>query len=146
MAHAFDADELRLLLAQGLSQREIARRLGIPRSTLQEYLKRQQVVPVHRGTPTVLPRVTPEVDLGPQTPAELRAITTDLLEVAAWWRARKMRRVDPGGPRETRRQTWHVDVQWIERVKEQAEAEGVSQAEIVDRAFRAFFSDREGLG
>ena len=37
------------------------------------------------------------------------------------------------------RPTWHVDVQWIERVKEQAEAEGVSQAEIVDRAFRTFF-------
>jgi hypothetical protein len=145
MAHAFDADELRLLLAQGLSQREVARRLGIPRSTLQDYLKRQQVVPVHRGTPTVLPREgPPQVDLSPQTPAELRAISQDLLEVAAWWRSRKMRRVDPGGPRETRRQTWHVDVQWIERVKEQAEAEGVSQAEIVDRAFRAFFFGGEG--
>jgi hypothetical protein len=51
-----------------------------------------------------------------------------------------MRRVDPGGPRETRRQTWHVAVEWVERVKEQAEAEGVSQAEIVDRAFRHFFA------
>jgi hypothetical protein len=88
----------------------------------------------------VLPRGgTPKVDLSPQTPAALRDITTDLLEVAAWWRARKMRRVDPGGPRETRRQTWHVAVEWIERVKEQAEAEGVSQAAIVDRAFRHFF-------
>jgi hypothetical protein len=48
--------------------------------------------------------------------------------------------VCPGGPRETRRQTWHVAVEWIERVKEQAEAEGVSQAAIVDRAFRAFFT------
>jgi hypothetical protein len=57
-----------------------------------------------------------------------------------------MRRVDPGGPREARRQTWHVAVEWIERLKEQAEAEGVSQAAIVDRAFRHFFSDREGLG
>ena len=41
---------------------------------------------------------------------------------------------------ETRRQTWHVDVEWIERVKGLAEAEGVSQAEIVDRAFRQFFA------
>jgi hypothetical protein len=89
----------------------------------------------------VLPRGgTPKVDLSPQTPAALRDITTDLLEVAAWWRARKMRRVDPGGPRETRRQTWHVAVEWIERVKAQAEAEGVSQAAIVDRAFRQFFT------
>ena len=41
---------------------------------------------------------------------------------------------------ETRRQTWHVDGEWIERVKGLAEAEGVSQAEIVDRAFRQFFA------
>jgi hypothetical protein len=54
------------------------------------------------------PRGTPEVDLSPQTPAELRAITSDLLEVAAWWRVRKMRRVDTGGPRETQRWTVHV--------------------------------------
>jgi hypothetical protein len=146
MATPIDADTLQRLLDEGLSQREIARRLGIPRTTLQEYLKRQQVVPVHRGTPTVLPRGgPPQVDLGPQTPAELRAITQDLLEVAAWWRTRKMRRVDPGGPRETRRQTWHVAVEWIERVKEAAEVEGVSQAEIVDRAFRQFFVGGEGL-
>jgi hypothetical protein len=145
MATTIDEAALQRLLAEGLSQREISRRLGIPRSTLQNHLKRQQVVPVHRGTPTVLPREgLPQVDLSPQTPAELRAISQDLLEVAAWWRSRKMRRVDPGGPRETRRQTWHVAVEWIERVREQAEAEGVSQAEIVDRAFRAFFFGGEG--
>jgi hypothetical protein len=79
------------------------------------------------------------VDPIPQTPAELDAIKADLLEVAQWWRARKMRRVDPGGPRETQRQTWHVDTRGIARVKEQAELEGVSQAEIVDRAFRQYF-------
>jgi len=61
------------------------------------------------------------------------------LEVAAWWRARKMRRVDPGGPRDTQRWTVHVDKRWIEQVKEMADAEGVSQAEVVDRAFRTFF-------
>jgi transcriptional regulator with XRE-family HTH domain len=140
VATEIDQTQIQALIDQGLSQREISRRLGIPRSTLQDYLKRQQVAQVHQGTPTVLPRGTPEVDLRPQTPAELTAITSDLLEIAAWWRARKMRRVDPGGPRETRRQTWHVDVQWIERVKEMAEAEGVPQSEIVDRAFRQFFA------
>jgi hypothetical protein len=31
-------------------------------------------------------------------------------------------------------------------IKEQAEAKGVSQAEIVDRAFRAFFFGGEGGG
>jgi helix-turn-helix, Psq domain len=140
MAHEGD-EALRRMVAEGVSQREMARRLSIPRSTLQDRLKRLQVHPVHRGTPTFVPRGgTPDVDLSPQTPAELRAITTDLLEVAAWWRARKMRRVDAGGPRETRRQTWHVDVQWIEAVREAADTEGVPQAEIVDRAFRQFFA------
>jgi transcriptional regulator with XRE-family HTH domain len=140
MPRAIDDTTLERLLAEGLSQREMARRLGVPRTTLQDHLKRQQVVPVHRGTPTLLTRGPAAVDLSPQTPADLRAITTDLLEVAAWWRARKLRRVDPGRPRATQRQTWHVDVEWIERVKEMAEAEGVSQAEIVDRAFRQFFA------
>jgi DNA-binding CsgD family transcriptional regulator len=41
MPHDVDDEELRGLVAQGLSQREISRRLGIPRSTLQDYLKRQ---------------------------------------------------------------------------------------------------------
>ena len=136
-----DDTQLRQLINEGLSQREMARRLGVPRSTLQDHLKRAPVYPVHRGTPTVMPqgrRGTPEVDI-PQTPAELDTIKADLLEVAAWWRARKMRRVDPGGPRDTQRQTWHVDRRWIAQVKEMADAEGVSQAEIVDRAFRHYF-------
>ena len=41
MPREIDEPTLRRLLAEGVSQREIARRLGIPRTTLQEYLKRQ---------------------------------------------------------------------------------------------------------
>jgi hypothetical protein len=41
MPHTIDEAALRRLLADGVSQREIARRLGIPRTTLQDYLKRQ---------------------------------------------------------------------------------------------------------
>jgi hypothetical protein len=81
----------------------------------------------------------PQVDLPRHAAAELEAIKADLLEVVDWWRARKMRRVDPGGPKDTQRWTVHVDKRWIERVKEMAGAEGVSQAEIVDRAFRYYF-------
>jgi transcriptional regulator with XRE-family HTH domain len=139
MEDTVDDDTLRQFVAQGMSQREIARQTGIPRSTLQNRLKALQVYEVHRGTPTILPRQTPEVDLSPQTLAELDAITADLLEVAAWWRSRKLHRVDPRGPRTTKRQTWHVDVEWIARAREAADAEGVTQADIVDRAFTQFF-------
>jgi ParB-like chromosome segregation protein Spo0J len=145
MAAEIDDAQLRNLLDQGVSQHEIARRLGVPRSTLQDHLKRLPPVEVHRGTPAVIPRRLPrppEVDHTPQTPAALETITSDLLEVAQWWRARKMRRVDPGGPRDTQRWTVHVDKRWIEAVKEEAEAEGVSQAEIVDRALRQYFEGR----
>jgi hypothetical protein len=135
-------EELRQLISEGVSQRKIARQTGIPRSTLQLRLKQLQVYEVHQGIPTIIPRHPPEVDLSPQTPAELDAIKVDLLEVAAWWRARKMRRVDPRGPRTTKRQTWHVDTRWVEQVKEMADAEGVPQAEIVDRAFTQFFEGR----
>ena len=49
----FNGDQLRQLLTEGLSQREIAKRLGIPRATLQYWVKRQAIVPavqtpVHR--------------------------------------------------------------------------------------------------
>jgi Winged helix-turn-helix DNA-binding len=54
MRRDVDGEQLRTLLEQGISQREIARRLGIPRSTLQEHLKRLQVSPL--VTPGVYPR------------------------------------------------------------------------------------------
>jgi predicted DNA-binding protein (UPF0251 family) len=139
MSHDVTDEELQQLVSEGVSQREISRRTGIARSSLQDRLKRLQVHPVHRGAPTIIPRGAPEVDLSRQTQAELDAITVDLLEVVAWWRSRKLRRVDPRGPRTTKRQTWHVDIQWIEAVRAAADAEGVSQAEIVDRAFAQFF-------
>jgi winged helix-turn-helix DNA-binding protein len=145
MSAAIDDQQLRSLLEQGVSQREIARRLGIPRSTLHDHLKRLQPAEVHRGTPQVIPRGfprPPQVDHAPETPAELDAIKADLLEVVQWWRSRKLQRVDPGGPRDTQRWTVHVDKRWIERVKEQAELEGVSQAAIVDRALRQYFEGK----
>jgi hypothetical protein len=75
-------------------------------------------------------------------PAELEGIREDLLEVAQWWRERKMRRVDPSGPRDTERWTVHVERQWIERVKEEADAEGMPIMAIVNRALRQYFEGR----
>ena len=119
--------------------------LGVPRSTLQDHLKHLHPVEVHRGTSVVMPRRVPgppQVHYLSEILMEIEAIKTDLLEVVHWWRARKMRRVDLGGPRNTQCWTVHVDKRWIEAVKEMAEAEGVSQAEVVDRALRQFFEGR----
>ena len=145
MAGVVDLYQVQILLSQGLSQREIARRLGIPRTTLQDHLKRTQAVDIRRGNTLILPQRgprPPQVYPVPETPAALEGVAADLLEVAQWWRTRKLQRVSPGPPRDTQRQTWHVDKQWIERVKEMAEVGGVSQAEIVNRALRQFFEGR----
>jgi hypothetical protein len=48
MAPDISADYLRQLIDAGLSQREIARRTGIPRATLQDRLKRLSLGPVQR--------------------------------------------------------------------------------------------------
>jgi predicted XRE-type DNA-binding protein len=48
MPREIDETQIHHLTNAGLSQREIARRLGIPRSTLQDWLKRQAGVPVQR--------------------------------------------------------------------------------------------------
>ena len=53
MPHDIDDALLRRLLREGVSQREIARRLGIPRTTLQDYLKRRPPVAVQRPVPAV---------------------------------------------------------------------------------------------
>jgi hypothetical protein len=45
MPRKIDDTQLHQLIDAGLSQREIARRTGIPRSTLQDWMKRQDVAP-----------------------------------------------------------------------------------------------------
>jgi hypothetical protein len=64
MPREIDAARLQHLLAQDLSQREIARQLGIPRSTLQDHLKRQPRAPVQRPVQTADTDVVSSVDTG----------------------------------------------------------------------------------
>ena len=64
-------DKLQQLLKQGLSQSEIARRTGIPRSTLRKRIKAL-------GTPTVYQ--------GTQTPEALTDTGDELQEMLEWWR------------------------------------------------------------
>ncbi len=49
MPQPIDDTQLRQLLAQGLSQREISRQTGIPRATLYKHFKRLGLAPVQSG-------------------------------------------------------------------------------------------------
>jgi hypothetical protein len=71
MARAGDEARVRKLLADGLSQREIARQTGIPRTTVQDILKRAAQTPtsalsestpdVHVDVPVVRSKGTPKI-------------------------------------------------------------------------------------
>ena len=68
MPREIDVDMLQQLLATGISQREIARRLGIPRTTLQEYLKRQGLAAQRPATASAAARGPSTVDASPVYP------------------------------------------------------------------------------
>jgi hypothetical protein len=159
MTTAIDRRQVDRWRKQGLSLRAIARRLDIPWATFRRHwhqLQQQARVSLHTPAPAPAPRQGPPAvdtslpaptspsppDVHPGIPPEIQAIQQDLLEVAAWWRERKLQRVHPGPPRDTERWTVHVDTRWIEAVKQAAEAEGVPIMTIVDRAFRQYFEGR----
>jgi predicted DNA-binding transcriptional regulator AlpA len=77
MPQAVNRHDLEQMLAQGLSQREISKRTGMPRSTLQRLLKSPQV-------PEVIPVGRPEVAPGRPLPQSLVEAGPVLLEMAAW--------------------------------------------------------------
>jgi hypothetical protein len=142
MARNIDEKRLRKLLATGKSQREIAGELGIPRTSLQKVIKQLDGSPAAKtpaAAPSV-PAVSPlVVDMGTLTPAELEAVRSDFWEMIGWWRDRRLKQVHARTPRDTARQTYHVERRYIELIREEAEAEGVSIMEVVNRAFRAYF-------
>jgi hypothetical protein len=72
-------------------------------------------------------------------PAVLDSIKEDLLEVAIWWRERKLRLSQPRQERETIRWTIHIDPVWKERVMELSDAQRTSLTDVVDDIFRAYF-------
>jgi hypothetical protein len=153
MADEIDLTQVQALLTQGLSQREIARRLSIPRSTP---AIPPQTAPTGAGFPdsgsgdrdapaaawmAVHRRSTESTG----APPELVSLLSDLpalQEVAQWWRERKLQRVSPSGPKATERWTIHVERQWIDHVKEEAETLGIPIMTIVNRAFEHYFEGR----
>jgi hypothetical protein len=136
MARDIDETRWRTLLAAGTSQRAIAGELGIPRTSLQKMIKQFDETPA--PAPLVLAVGPPGVDMGTLTPAELEAVQSDVWEMIGWWRNRRLQQVHARTPRDTAPQTDHIERRYIERIREEAEAEGVSIREVVNRAFRAY--------
>jgi IclR helix-turn-helix domain len=136
MSHALTRHDLEHMLAQGLSQREISRRTGMPRTTVQRLLKAPHV-------PEVLPEGLPQVAESRPLPQSLVEAGPVLLEMAAWWVQRQAAAAPPvGGHGETRRYTFHAEVSLIDLVQREADAERVSYSEVINRALRQYFMGR----
>jgi hypothetical protein len=86
---------------------------------------------------------SPLADTLPLTPAELDAVRADFWEMMEWWRDRKLKQIHKSVPRDLQRQTYHVERRYIELIREEAEADGVSITEVVNRALRAYFERRK---
>jgi hypothetical protein len=146
MATTIDRRQVEQWRAAGLSLRAIASRLGLPLTTFHRQWQRLQreatppiqaevtELPARPGPPPSPPAVHPGL------PPELQAIQQDLLDLVAWWRERQRARVHPEvHPRATARWTVHVDVRWIQAVKQEAAREGEPIMAIVNRIFRRYF-------
>jgi DNA-binding XRE family transcriptional regulator len=165
-----DDAQLQALVAEGLSKAEMARRLGVPRPTLVDRMRKlgletRTTYVAPDGTPEVhngIPVSTPDVDTGTHfsapevhqgTPAILPEVDhgialemlTDLLpdlqELAQWWRARREALQDGTG-RDTERVTFHVEQRWIAAIRQRADQDGTSITHVVNQAFRQFFQER----
>ena len=161
-----DDAQLRALAAEGLSKAEIARRLGVPRPTL---VDRMRKLGLETRTTYVPAASTPEVHASPpegayavheRTPHCLHEVYAsppegthdvhygipddllpDLQELVAWWRARREARQDGTG-RDTERVTFHVEQRWIAAIRQRADQDGISITHVVNQAFRQFFQER----
>jgi hypothetical protein len=134
-----DPDDVRHLQAQGLSQREIARRLRIPRSTLQDLLKRA----LPAKATDVDTRGSTDVHTGGATKVHIDLPLADLAdfhELLAWWRRRKHLLTQANAaPAPTERWTLHIERPFIARIKAEAEAEHVTVTEVINRIIRHYY-------
>lgn len=126
MTHTVDEAQVRTLIANGISQREIAKRLNIPRTTLQKMIKALGQAPAAVGVTTRATDGVPVVDTGTLTAEEIEVVRAEFWELIDWWRERKVQRVYASTPRETLRQTYHVEKPFIGLIHREAESEGIS--------------------
>jgi transposase len=136
MAQGFDYAAYDALIAEGLSQRQAFERMGVKRSTGQDALKRRQVATI---APTDVVLRPPSAPSDRSVPAGIEDLQGDLIEIAMWWRNRKLRRAQPRQAWDTVRWTIHVDRRWRDRVIDLSDAERASITDVMDRIFREYF-------
>jgi len=130
-----DDAQLRALHAKGLSQYEIAKRLGVARSTVRDHLKKLELATSPDTTPTVstegIPRVYNDM---------LVTMVSDLQEIVTWWQERKAALQQASDTtQETERITFHVERRWIEAIRRQADLDGLTITQVVNQAFKHHF-------
>src|SRR5262245_20783125 len=99
-----DDDQLRARAGEGLTEAELAKRLGVPRSTVRDRLKKLGTalpLDVTAGaSPARIPRVHHTL---------LEGMREDLQEIIAWWQERKATLQQASdASRKTERTTFHV--------------------------------------
>jgi Homeodomain-like domain len=130
-----DDTQLQALAAEGISPTEIAKRLGIPRSTVRDRLKKLDTAPPPEVTPEVSTQGIPHVynDM-------LVTMMGDLQELVTWWQERKATLIQASdATQETERITFHVERRWIEAIRRQADLDGLTITQAVNEAFRQHF-------
>lgn len=143
-----DLEAVHQLKAQGISQREIARRLQIPKSTLHDALKQSlpaKSTDIHKGRSTKVDKSgSTEVDTSGATKVHIDLPLADMMdfqEVLAWWRKRKhLLNLANKTPAPTERWTLHIEKPFIERIKSESEAEHVTVTEIINRIIRHYYA------
>jgi hypothetical protein len=96
------------------------------------------------GDPGSPPRSeAPPAALSPALLEELTALWPDLQALAHWWQERQRLAQQEDAPeRKLTRQTYHVELRYINAVKQEAERTGESHAAVVNRAFARYFAGR----
>jgi hypothetical protein len=137
-----DYDRMRAMLEEGCSEPRIAEAFGTTRDRLKRHIRKvREQMRAEGALPdrSPVPRVDASihgVDTG--IPEDLLA---DVHELVAWWRARRealQGQVD--ADRETRRVTFFVEKRWEEAIRRQADLDGLTYTQIVNEAFRQFFT------
>jgi AraC-like DNA-binding protein len=144
MANEITDDELQQLLSEGLTQNEIAKHTGIPRTTLRRRFQEIGVPKGKKGIPLGVSIGTLNAYKSTPPPPAITEAWDELTEMLSWWRARKnVLQPEADTEQETERKTYHVQKRYIEAIQRAADLEHVSITEIVNRAFKQFFDDRE---